>query len=214
MEIKNLYYRHDKSFPDFFENLNFKLNPGKLNALHGKNGMGKSVLLNILSRNTPPESITRGEIKFCKPAILVNQRFDEMIADQFSFEENLKFARMKSYPSFLKRLETKYYLPDFLDKFNIDRKKSVKKLSGGQRQILALLMILQKQRDFLLLDEPTATLDEENARIVFEFLQTLTLQNVTLLIVCHDRQLLNEYTNGAKLCLELKQGKRTITVHE
>ena len=69
-------------------------------------------------------------------------------------------------------------------------------LSGGQRQILALMMKLQGNPGLLLLDEPTAALDEENAGLVFDFLKGLPL---TVLAVCHDEELVERYTTGNRL---------------
>ena len=174
-----------------------------MHALHGKNGIGKTVLLHLLSRRIPLQGIMQGTILGGENAILVNQRFDQMIADQFTFYENLQFACMGRFPSPFSRLTPPRFYPDFVDKFHLDVTKPASKLSGGQRQILALLMVLQKQPNMLFLDEPTATLDEQNAKTVFEFLKTLTLQNVTLLVVCHDRDLVSHYVDGQHLQLEV-----------
>lgn len=203
MQIHQLSFKHHKRAPYFFKNLSFDLTPGKMHALHGKNGMGKTVLLQLLSEQSHPEAVIEGEIKGGKKAFLVNQRFDQMIADQFSFHENLKFACMSSFPRFFSRLKEPNFYPEFLKKFHIDDTQPVGQLSGGQRQILALLMVLQQKSNVLLLDEPTATLDEQNAMIVFEFLKTLTKQGVTLLVVCHDRELINQYVDGEHFHLEM-----------
>jgi len=204
MHIKQLNFQHHKEAPLFFKNLTFDLEPGKIHALHGKNGTGKTVLLNILGRKTSSKTIIKGEISGLEKVFLVNQRFDQMIADQFSFTENLQFASMNPYPRLFKGLQQPKAYAAFLEKFHIDASLSVSKLSGGQRQILALLMVLQKPMDILLLDEPTAALDEPNAQMVFEFLKTLAQENLTLLIVCHDQELINQYTTGKHLCLEME----------
>lgn len=203
MQINNLFYKHHKDADYFFENLSFHLEAGKINALHGKNGLGKSVLLNIISGNTPKQAVIKGEIVNATNAVLVNQRFDQMIADKFSFEDNLRFACMQRYPSPFTGLKQPNTFSEVLDRFNIDKTKPAYNLSGGQRQILALLMVLQKPMDLLLLDEPTATLDEQNAQLVFEFLSSIAVQNVTLFIVCHDFALIDKFTNGQKLFLEM-----------
>lgn len=211
MQVQQLSYKHHKNAPYFFKNLSFELPSGKLHALHGKNGIGKSVLLHALSQKKSPQAVIEGEIKGAENIALVNQRFDHMIADQFSFEENLKFACMNPFPKLFRQLKQPYFHPDFLDQFHINLSQPAHSLSGGQRQILALLMVLQQKRNILLLDEPTATLDEQNAILVFEFLRTLTEQNVTLLVVCHDRELVANYANGNQLHLEMKpDGLRTI----
>lgn len=213
MHVHQLSYKHHKTAPYFFKDLSFKLHPGRMHALHGKNGTGKSILLGLLTRKTPPQSVIEGEIRGSENAVLVNQRFDQMMADQFSFEENLKFACMTRFPNPFTRLKAPRFLPDFLDRFNIDISQPVSKLSGGQRQILSLLMVLQQKRKILLLDEPTATLDEQNAALVFEFLKTLTLQDVTLLVVCHDQDLVNDFADGDHLYLSVNpHGLRTLKI--
>jgi ABC-type lipoprotein export system ATPase subunit len=71
-------------------------------------------------------------------------------------------------------------------------------LSGGQRQILAILMALQKSASILLLDEPTAALDDKNSSMVMSFLNELlaTDKNLTVLIICHDKELVDTYAHS------------------
>lgn len=194
-KAKNICYSHPQDQRPFFQNLGITLDPFRLHALHGKNGTGKSVLLNLLSGSIPYTGFWNGREK----TRLMHQRYDQLIADHFSFHENLQFAHISVLPQF-KRLKAAYYLPDFIERFQIDFNKPVSQLSGGQRQILALVMALQKPVELLLLDEPTAALDEHNAQLVFEFLSILQ-HTVTLLVVCHDSDLLAKYTTGSTLQL-------------
>lgn len=195
MKVQDIYFQHDKKCPFFFEELSFSLEPGKLHALHGKNGVGKSVLLNILAGHLP---LLSGTIEGGGIA-LVRQQFDQMLAGSFSFEENLRFATMGRFPSPFKRLSQTTDYQFLISRFNINPKIPVQKLSGGQRQILALLMVLQRPTQTLLLDEPTAALDEQNALMVFSFLETLPA--ITKLVVCHDRALINRFVTGSHLHL-------------
>lgn len=212
MQVKHLSFRHSRESSYFFEDLSFSLEPGKIHALHGKNGIGKSVLLQLLGNKKRSHGIMTGEIAGAENAILVNQRFDLMIADQFSFKENVMFACMDRQPSFLRRLKEPAISLSFLEQFQIDPFKPACELSGGQRQILSLLMVLQKKRSVLLLDEPTAALDEHNAIAVFEFLKSLALKNMTLFVVCHDKELMDDYTTGQRLSLDLMEnGERRLT---
>lgn len=196
MKVANLSFKHQKEGLYFFKELSFELEEGQIHALHGKNGVGKSVLLHLLSEQSD-------EIA------LLTQQYDQILVGQFSFLENLQFASLKRFPSPFARLKSSIQMPDLLEKFHIDLNLPVNKLSGGQRQILALLMKLQKETKALLLDEPTAALDEQNATMVFEFLQSL--EGVTMLIVCHDRELIERYTTGRHLYLEVgTNGQRII----
>lgn len=211
MHVKNLCFRHKKQAKPFFTDLNFHLAPGKLHALHGKNGTGKTVLLNILSGKTDPSACLEGSIQN-RGAVLVNQRFDTMIADQFTFLENLKFARFNRFPLPFVRLKQAKLFTELIEHFHIDFATPAYKLSGGQRQILALLMVLQRKAKILLLDEPTATLDEQNAQMVFEFLHKL--QDITLLVVCHDKDLISRYTTGSHYTLiRNSSGLRTLAIN-
>lgn len=212
MQVQNLSFQHTKSAPHFFKALSFALEKGKLHALHGKNGMGKSLLLRLLGNHPFPEAVVSGEIAGREAAFLMQQKFDLMLADQFTFTENLRFAAMGRYPHPFKGLPSGISSDEFMAKFHIPMHTPVYKLSGGQRQILALLMAVQQQRHILLLDEPTATLDGQNALMVFDFLQILAGQGVTLLVVCHDGELVGSYTTGAHLHLHLQaDGLRTLT---
>lgn len=95
-------------------------------------------------------------------------------------------------------------LPALLERLEIDLTLPTYRLSGRQRQILALTMALQKSPSLLLLDEPTATLDSINSHLVFQFLQALIIADkVTILTICHDHDLINEYCNGQQLEIDL-----------
>ena len=197
MKIDKLSYQHQKNGPYFFKDLTFELEEGRLHALHGKNGVGKSVLLHLLSR------------KFEKDAIFMHQKYDQTLASNFSFLENLQFATLEKFPSPFSRLKKPSLLHfDLLEKFHIDPSLPIDQLSGGQRQIIALLMHLQRDTKIFLLDEPTAALDEQNAMMVFEFLKSL--QGITMIIVCHDQELLKRYTTGKHLHLTQIDGLRQL----
>lgn len=198
MKVQNLYFQHEKESSYFFQDLSFELEPGCIHALHGKNGTGKTILMQLLAGKILPIS---GKVMGSGSAAFVNQRFDQMLADQFTFEENLKFASLTRRPSLFSGLKPPLNDLNLAQQFQINPKIPVKYLSGGQRQILALLMVLQKKVNTLLLDEPTATLDAQNAKMVFDFLKTLAKEGMTLFVVCHDRELMEEYTSGKRFLL-------------
>jgi ABC-2 type transport system ATP-binding protein len=205
MKVKNLSFRYHKRAPYFFKELSFNLEEGLIHALHGKNGVGKSVLLHILSKRIEGEAVISGEIVAEKSA-LMNQQFDQALACQFTFLENMQFGCLGRFPSPFSCLKAPSYVMQdhflkLLEKFYIDVTIPVCKLSGGQRQILALLMKLQRETKILFLDEPTAALDEQNATMVFEFLKAL--KGVTILVVCHDQGLICRYTTGRHLRMEM-----------
>lgn len=205
MNVSVNCYRHEKNAPDFFRDLSFSLDKGKLHALHGKNGIGKSVFFGLLSKKVPHTAHFEGCIETEGKVVLLNQGFDRLVASHLTFSENLRVACLNRHPSFFKQLPFCQDYSNFLNIFHIDENIPVSCLSGGQKQILALLMILQKPASVLLLDEPTATLDEENAKLIFDFLQTLTLNGLTIFAICHDRELILKYASGDHFHLEKRE---------
>jgi len=213
MKVRNLCFQHHKQAPYFFKGLSFELEEGRMHALHGKNGVGKSVLLNLLSQNMQQGAVISGEI-IAEKTVLMNQQYDLTLVGPFTFVENMQFSALGRFPSPFAGLKPSSqvmhgHFLTLLKQFHIDITVPVQQLSGGQRQILALLMQLQKKTKVLLLDEPTAALDEQNAALVFEFLQAL--KGITILVVCHDQDLILRYATGRHLCMEIDaQGARQV----
>lgn len=210
MKIKNLSFKFDHTSDYFFKSLSVEFAPNQINFIQGSNGVGKSTLFSILQGNTHSGMILEGSVeldntsyeikqnildpKFTQQVKTVQQQFDRMLANNFTFMQNLQLANLPTYPK-LKSLPDVQNLPALVEKLNIPLATPAKLLSGGQRQILAILMAIQKPTKVLLLDEPTATLDQKNASMVIEFLQELVEQlQITVLIICHDKELINKYS--------------------
>lgn len=217
MKINELSFKFNKNAQPFFSSLSFEITPSKLNFLQGKNGSGKSTLFRILQGLIESDEVAQGTLtidqttypidqpheraRYGNLVRLVQQDFDTMLADQLNFTQNLALASMQRYPP----LDTvnKVTLPAIVDHFGIDITKTVHFLSGGQRQMLAILMVLQKPTRILLLDEPTAALDEKNSHLVMRFLHELaTTNNITVLIITHDKELVKNYAKSSFLRLE------------
>ena len=199
-------FSEENSF--FFHQLSVSFPAQKIHFIRGQNGAGKSTLFKILQGRLEQKEMITGSIElygvrhnfvnaqvasFVDQIKLVQQKFDLMLADRFSFIENLRCANMGMHPN-LTRLPDHQPLPEFIARFGINSDVPVKMLSGGQRQMLAILMALQKPTKVLLLDEPTAALDEQNAKMVIQFLHELVkATDITVLIICHDREIVETY---------------------
>lgn len=230
MNIKHLSFAFAGQKNNFFEDISISFKPNQLNFIQGKNGVGKSTLFNILqgiidrdqkfnaiiecNNQTYASTHDKPDLRFAQHIKTVQQKFDRMIASNFTFLENLQLAAMPSHPG-LKPLPA--YNLEFLQNLSIipvqDMHKPASLLSGGQRQILAIMMALQKQPSILLLDEPTAALDEENAHMVMQFLTHLCKKlSITVIIICHDKELVTAYAPEFYFHLRCIDGKRMIEI--
>ena len=209
MIIKNLSFKFDKySTQFFFHNLTINFTPNKVHFVQGDNGVGKSTFFNIIQGSIGKDAFLEASIqldshefntsnnllpeKFTQRVHSVQQNYDSMIANQFTFMENLQLANLPMYPQLQSLPQATLF--DVINTLNIDPNKPAYLLSGGQRQLLAILMALQKTTKLLLLDEPTATLDKKNADLIMKCLFKLAEElKVTMLIICHDKELVKQY---------------------
>lgn len=210
LALNNLSFRFSKNAAPFFNNLSVSFPAGKIHFIRGRNGVGKSVFFRVVQgafsqgevvsgqlvldeKSFAVDSSTKPPVEYTSGLNMVCQKFDTLLADQFSFDQNLRFANLPAIPS-LAGLPDHKPLPAFLSRFGIDPSTPVRLLSGGQRQILAMIMMLQKPTKILLLDEPTAALDDHNAALVMEFVHDLVqMSGLTVLIICHDKELVEQY---------------------
>ena len=152
----------------------------------GKNGTGKSTLLNLLTNSIQPDTgkIIRGEtIKFgyyTQGGIKIKegQKVIEVIQE---FGEYIPLKKGK-----------KISAQQLLERFLFDRKKQydfVEKLSGGERKRLYLCTVLIQNPNFLILDEPTNDLDIITLNVLESFLLDFP---GCLLVVSHDRYFMDK----------------------
>lgn len=211
MRIEHLSFSFDNQSDFFFKDLSVSFKPHQVHFIQGDNGIGKSTLLAVLQGSIPKQSVcsmritvdgvtydTQGSAlpdAFLSQVHTVQQRYDRMIADQFTFMQNVRMAHMSRYPGLQQLPEAQLF--DIVADLAIDMHKPVYLLSGGQRQLLAIIMALQKTTKVLLLDEPTATLDSHNTNMIIKVLRILAVRlKVTILVICHDTAVVKAHSHG------------------
>ena len=153
-------------------------------ALVGKNGVGKSTLLNIMSGN---KSIDSGNL-WLNPSLrvgILEQKNTDV--SQLNILEYIKLLNKKSEDireSFIEKV---------IHEIKLDAFKKVNDLSGGEKRKLALCRLLVSQPDLLLLDEPTNHLDIESIKWLENFLKNEFLGS--FLVISHNRDFLKNTTN-------------------
>lgn len=211
LSLTDLSFAFDESGKRlFFDKLSLDFDSNQLHFIRGKNGAGKSTLFRLMRGKVYNDEFVSGTItidekifdlddesrreKLTNVVRMVPQKFDLMLAGQFSFTENLQLATIPEYPKLQTFIPTTS-VPQLVERFGINFDTPASNLSGGQRQILAILMALQKPTRILLLDEPTAALDDKNAEMVLLFLQELLGEHteLTVLAICHDKELVDTY---------------------
>ncbi|MEI6860403.1 MAG: ABC transporter ATP-binding protein [Shewanella sp.] len=158
--------------------LSIKLFPGMVVGLLGKNGAGKSTLMRCALGIIQPSS---GEITTLgEPIHQLSSEAKAQIGyvpqqafgyEGFSVSRALQIHR-NFYPTWDRELENTW-----LERFELDSKQQVQRMSVGQRQSLALIMAMAYQPKLLILDEPVASLDPIVRRKFMSVLFELALES-------------------------------------
>ena len=181
----------------------------------GPSGCGKSTLLNILSgidvgylgsaKLFGHESKRRSEAKRNRLRLLrigyVFQSF--RLLELETVLANLLITLSSVYDANSDDLRKKAF--DLLRFVGMEKKASqrVNTLSGGEKQRVAIARALGSDPDVLLCDEPSGSLDEKNAHLVFDLLRGISSKNLVV-VVSHDRQLVEGYCDEI---IEMKDGR-------
>ncbi len=211
----------------FFSNISCQFSRGAIHGIVGKNGSGKSTLFRILQGRTQSGELMDGILtidgvsinlaessaqRHCSTLIkAVVQNINEMVVTTCTVQQNLQLANMPEYPG-LQRLPEADDISNIFKKVGIRPDMYVSQLSGGQRQILAILMMLQQSAQVLLLDEPTSALDAHNAFMVMDCVQELAKsKDLVIIIISHDQELVNACVTGSLFEIQLRDtGERAL----
>ncbi len=164
-----------------FENFHYTFKRGDKIGLVGKNGVGKSTLLEILQGIQKPDSgkVSKGD----------TVKIGYYSQGGLKFDENQKVIEaVREIAEFIKLGDGKELsISAFLNLFLFPPKVQhnyISKLSGGEKRRLQLLKILAESPNFLILDEPTNDLDIDTLNVLEEFLENYP---GCIIVVSHDR---------------------------
>jgi len=201
LEVIDLKYSYGKdSF--VLKGINARFEQGKMYAILGESGGGKTTLLSLLGGLDEP---TSGEIRLNGKPVIKN--------NLISYRKNDIAFIFQSYnlidyltPAENVRLSTKEPPLPILEQVGLTKTeatRSVLRLSGGQQQRVAIARALASNAGILLADEPTGNLDEETALVIIELLKSsVAAKNKCVIVVTHSKEL----AKHADVVLGLKQG--------
>ena len=182
--------RVDTAFGTLFDSLSFTLKKGDRIGLLGDNGCGKSTLLKVLDGTDSPAAGTVALAGYCLMA-RVEQHLPEAIYPLTMLDAVLAQLPATERESLHWKAETLLAGMGFTPQ---DMALTSATLSGGQHTRLLLARALIGDPDLLLLDEPSNHLDLPTLLWLEQFLQNWS---GSLVLVSHDRQLLDAVTNGS-----------------
>ena len=202
IEFENIDFKYSENEAKILNSLNLKIPGGKMTALVGHSGAGKSTILNLIPRFYNAES---GEIKIDEQSIndltvnsvrknisLVSQDttlFDDTIKNNIayanldaSYEEIVEAGKFSFASEFIEKLPKKYD--------TIIGENGVR-LSGGEKQRLSIARAILKKSPIILLDEATSSLDAETEDKIQKAINFLTKGRTTIVIAHRLSTILN-----------------------
>ncbi len=207
IEIKELKKVFNKTIA--VDNLNFKIQKGKIIGLLGPNGCGKSTTIGMMLGLIKPTSgsviINNKNIENNRTSLLEKMNFISPYVElpkKLTVEENLKvYARLYG----VKNLKEK--IDNLIEKLNLIEFKSRKtgELSSGQKNRVSLAKALINDPEILLLDEPTASLDPDVGDYIRSFIEDFASnKGTTILLASHN---MNEVERLCHEVMMMKNGK-------
>ena len=195
IKFVNVSFSYKNNKNEVLKNINLEIKGGKMSALVGHSGAGKSTILNLIPRffNTSKgdilidnQSIYQSNINSLRQSIsLVSQDttlFDDTIKNNIGYanphatdEEIINAAKNALADEFIEKLPQKY---------NTEIGENGVRLSGGEKQRISIARAILKKTPLILLDEATSSLDSETEDKIQKGLSYLT-KNKTTLVIAH-----------------------------
>ena len=208
----NKFFDNSKKI-NVLKKINYSFKKGKIYSLIGPSGSGKSTLLNILSLIDRPSS---GSVVFEDKQINFNNQKDndilrskkigiiyqqDNLLPDFTTLENIYLASLAAGNS--KNLSINK-AKDLLKKVGLSNRSDhyPSELSGGEKQRVSIARAVVNDPQILLADEPTGSLDNNTAKIIFEILKKQLNSNRLIIFATHNRF----FANKADCLLEIVNG--------
>jgi len=195
IEFKNVSFKYKNTEKNVLNSINLKIIGGKMNALVGHSGAGKSTILNLIPRFfnctdgsilIDNQSINKLKIESLRKHIsLVSQ--DTTLFDD-TIRNNISYSKPDATDEEIIEASKNSFSHDFIDKlpkkYETQIGENGVKLSGGEKQRLSIARAILKKTSIILLDEATSSLDSETENKIQKGLSFLT-KNKTTIVIAH-----------------------------
>lgn len=192
--FKNVSFEYNEAEP-VLKDINLKVEPGKVCALVGPSGGGKTTMFNLIERFYDPQ---KGKVEINNTDIKkftlhsLRQNIAEVSQDVFLFngtiEENIKYgapdATFEQVEAAARAANAHDFIMGFPKKYKSKVGEGGALLSGGQKQRIAIARAILKNAPILLLDEATSALDTQSEKLIQSALKDL-MRGRTTFVVAH-----------------------------
>lgn len=220
LEMKNI----TKTFPGVkaLDNVNLQVEEGEIHALVGENGAGKSTLMNVLSGIYPYGSyegdiIYDGEIcKFSKikdseekGIVIIHQEL--ALIPYMSIGENMFLGNERGKKFAINWNDTYGEAEKYMRTVGLKESSRtlIKDIGTGKQQLVEIAKALAKHAKLLILDEPTASLNEDDSQALLDLLLKFKKEGMTSIIISHK---LNEISYVADKITVIRDGSTIETL--
>lgn len=203
LSLQNYYFRYKRRQKLALDIDDISISKGKVTAIIGHNGSGKSTFARCL---TGVEKKFKGTINTGEKWVTPQQSLAEVylvfqdVNNQLfaeSVEEELRLSNPTLNDETIKRCLQNYSISEHLDRHPLS-------LSGGEKQRLAIASAVETKRDILIFDEPSSGLDGHHMREMSTIINQLANEGHTVLVITHDYEMLLACADEV---LHLEKGK-------
>ena len=220
LEMKNI----TKTFPGVkaLDNVNLQVEEGEIHALVGENGAGKSTLMNVL-RGIYPYGTYEGDIiyngEICKfnnikdseekGIVIIHQEL--ALVPYMTIGENMYLGNERGKSFSINWNETYGEADKYLKIVGLEESSRtlIKDIGVGKQQLVEIAKALAKNAKLLILDEPTASLNEDDSKALLELLLKFKKNGMTSIIISHK---LNEISYVADKITVIRDGSTIETL--
>lgn len=199
LELKDIQKKYKR---EILKGVNFSVSEGEIVGIVGANGCGKSTIVSIITNSVKADSgdvIIDGEDTLSK-------NFDISKYIGYVPQENCLFNRLtvKQNIEFWSKANKLKYSNLYFDSHLLDEK--VSNLSGGNKKMLSIELALITKPKYLIMDEPTASLDLLNQQKIMDLAHDYKAKNNSVVIITH-------HINEIKQCDKIVVIKNGIVAH-